>query len=67
MVLGEIKKILGKIRGMGQVTQVEIFVPEKNRILVRNVIGQIKVGDKITLRDGVKEERVLVNRKKKKK
>lgn len=59
VIIGRINEILGKTGSRGGVTQCRVEVTQNNklRLITRNVIGPVKVGDKITLLEAEREAR----------
>ncbi len=59
VIIGKITEILGRTGSRGGVTQcrVEVTQNSKLRQITRNVIGPVKVGDKITLLEAEREAR----------
>jgi small subunit ribosomal protein S28e len=59
VIIGKITEILGKTGSRGGVTQCRVEVTQNNKLrqITRNVIGPVKVGDKITLLEAEREAR----------
>ena len=55
-VQAKVNKIFGRARGNGQIIQVELKI--KNKLINRNLIGDVKVGDFILLLNPDKEDKV---------
>jgi small subunit ribosomal protein S28e len=59
VIIGRITEILGRTGSRGGVTQCRVEVTQNNKLrqITRNVIGPVKVGDKITLLEAEREAR----------
>lgn len=55
-----VKEIIGRTGSRGAITQVKVqFLDQKDRVLVRNVMGPVKEGDMLTLLESEREARRL--------
>jgi len=55
-----VKEVIGRTGSRGAITQVKVqFLDNKDRLLVRNVMGPVKVGDMLILLESEREARRL--------
>ena len=55
-----VKEIIGRTGSRGAITQVKVqFTDNKDRFLIRNVMGPVKVGDVLVLLESEREARRL--------
>ena len=59
VIIGKITEILGKTGSRGGVSQCRVEVTQNNKqtLITRNVVGPVRVGDKITLLEAEREAR----------
>ena len=55
-----VEEIIGRTGSRGAITQVKVrFMDNKDRVLIRNVMGPVKVGDMLILLESEREARRL--------
>ena len=55
-----VKEIIGRTGSRGAITQVKVqFMDNKDRMLIRNVMGPVKIGDMLVLLESEREARRL--------
>ena len=59
MIIAKVEQIMGRTGSRGGISQVKVSIKQgdKNRTLLRNVMGPVKVGDLITLLECEREAR----------